>query len=110
MPHSTLMRELFHAGSHKLGEELMQGQRPQLNMMDMHSIRGYADSLGAAGRGALWSLQIPTLLWSRGMAFGAIKTYPGNPGGSFLIDSDYILKNFKQMMKSKAKTIWMMKN
>ena len=97
MPHATQNYELFHAGSHLLGEELTQGKRPQMNMLDMHVIRGYADSRGAAGRGALWSFQIPSLLWSRGLAFGAIKAYPGNPGCSFLIDGDYIVKNFKHM-------------
>ena len=92
MSNSTFTNEVFHAASPTFAQDLTKGSRPPKRYLDMHHVRGYADSRASAGSGALWRLHFPILVWSRGQAFGAIQVHPCNPGGSYLIDCDFLVK------------------
>lgn len=102
MAGSTFVNELYHSGSNTFAQELLKGRRPNKRHLDMHAVRGYAESKASAGQGAVWRIQIPALIWARGQSFGSIQSHPGNPGCSYLIEGDFLLRYHRYLRIDRA--------
>lgn len=98
MAGSTFVNELYHSGSQTFAQDLTVGRHPGKRFLDMHAIRGYAESKSSAGQGSIWRVQVPALIWARGQSFGSIQSHPGNPGCSYLIGGDFLLR-YKQYLR-----------
>ncbi len=98
----SYVSELYHSGSKTFDQDLLKGRRPPKRYLDMHQVRGYADSKASAGQGAIWRVQVPTLIWTRGQAAGAIQYHPGNPGCSYLIEGDFLLRHAQYLSVKRA--------